>query len=138
LQQLIGVLKNVAKLIASGAQRLCRQLRRHLDSGHGAVFRNKSNLVDLDARLSRQRRFQLVRQLAGFCVSARKRAHKTRKLRLRQMFRKVNAGDSGRGQQLCKTPLACGRSQRHAVQQDLSSRSAQQHAGFATFLQRCV
>jgi len=96
-------------------------LRRHLDSGHGTVFRNKPNLVDPDARVSRHRRLQLFGQLAGFRVAARKRAHKTRKLRLRQILREVNAGDSRRCQQLRKTPLARGRSQRHAVQQDLRS-----------------
>jgi hypothetical protein len=121
LQQFIGIFKNVAKFVAAGAQRLGRQLRRHLDAGHGTVFRNKANLIDPDARLPRQRGLQLFRQLVGFCVAAWKRAHKTRKLWLRQIFREVNAGDSGRCQQLRKTPFARRRSQRHAVQQDLRS-----------------
>jgi len=121
LQQFIRIFKNVAQFVATCAQRLGRQLRRHLDSGHRAVFRNKSNLVDLDARIPRHCRLQLLRQLAGFCVAAGKRAHKPRKLWLRQIFREVNAGDSRRCEQLRKTPLARGRSQRHAVQQDLRS-----------------
>jgi hypothetical protein len=121
LQQFIGIFKNIAQFVAAGAQHLGRQLRRHLDSGHGTVFRNKPNLVDPDTRVSRHGRLQLFRQLAGFCVAAWKRAHKTRELRLRQIFREVNAGDSGSRQQLRKTPLARGRSQRHAVQQDLRS-----------------
>jgi len=121
LQQFIGIFKNIAKFVAARAQHLGRQLRRHLDSGHGAVFRNKPNLVDPDTRISRHGRLQLFRQLAGFCVAAWKCAHKPRELRLRQIFREVNAGDSGRCQQLRKTPLARGRPQRHAVQQDLRS-----------------
>jgi hypothetical protein len=121
LQQFIRIFKNIAQFVAACAQRLGRQLRRHLDSRDGAVFGNKPNLVNLDARLSRHRCLQLLRQLAGFCPAAGKRAHKARELRLRQIFREVNAGDSGRCQQLRKTPLPRGRSQRHAVQQDLGS-----------------
>jgi len=119
LQQFVGIFKNVAKFIAACSQRLGRQLRGHLDSRHGAVFRNKPNLVDLNARVSRHRGLQLLRQLAGFCVAAGKRANKARELGLRQVFREVNTGDSRRCQKLRETPLASGRSQRHAVQQDL-------------------
>jgi hypothetical protein len=113
-------------------------LRRHLDAGHGTVFRHKPNLVDADARLSRQRRLQLFRELVGLGVAAWKRAHEPRKLRLCQIFREVNAGDSRSGQQLRETPLARRRSQRHSVQQYLGPGSSQQHAGFAAFQQRRV
>jgi len=108
LQQFIGIFKNIAKFVAARAQHLGRQLRRHLDSGHRAVFRNKPNLVDPDTRIPRHRGLQLFRQLAGFCRAAGKRAHKARKLRLRQILREVNAGDSRRCQQLRKTPFARG------------------------------
>jgi hypothetical protein len=138
LQQFIGVFKNVAKFVSSRAQRFRRQLRRHFNSRHGAVFRNKPYFVDLDAGVSGQRRLQLFSELVGLGVAARKRAHEPRKLRLCQIFREVNAGDSRRGQQLRETSFARRRSQRHSVQQDLVSRSSQQHACFAAFQQRRV
>jgi hypothetical protein len=75
LQQFIGVFKNVAKLVATRAQCLGRQLRRHLNSRHRAVFRHKPYLVDADARVTSQRRLQLFRQLAGLGIATRKRAH---------------------------------------------------------------
>jgi hypothetical protein len=113
-------------------------LRRNFNPRHGAVFRHKPYFVDLDAGVSRQRRLQLFRKLVGLGVAARKRAHEPRELRLRQVFCEVNAGDSRRGQQLRETPLACRRSQRHSIQQDLVSGSSQQHAGCAAFHQSRV
>jgi hypothetical protein len=107
LQQFIGVFKNVAKLVATRTQCLGRQLRRHLNSRHRTVFRHKPYLVDADAGVSGQRRLQLFRQLVRLGIPARKRAHKSRKLWLGQVFCEVNAGDSRGDQQLRKTPLAC-------------------------------
>jgi hypothetical protein len=91
----LWIFKNVAVFVSSPAQHLCRQLRGNLDPRHGPVFRDIANLVDPDAGLSGQCRFQLFGQLARLVVAARKRAHKPRKVSLCGVGRKMNAGDSG-------------------------------------------
>jgi hypothetical protein len=84
LQQFVGILENFPHPVALCTQRLCGQLRGHLDSRHAAVFGHETYFVDPYGGLARQRRFQLLRKQTGFCVSAWKSANKTRELRLRQ------------------------------------------------------
>lgn len=48
----------------------------------------------------------------------------------------MNAGNAGRHQQLREASFAGGRTERHAVKQDLIARSTQQHAATAAVFQR--
>jgi hypothetical protein len=59
LEQLVGILKKVPELVALRAERLSRELRGNLDSGHGRIFRHVANFVDLNARLACERGLQL-------------------------------------------------------------------------------
>jgi hypothetical protein len=49
LQHLVGIFKEVAELVTMRAQRFRGQLRGHLDSGHGRIFRDVADLVNFDA-----------------------------------------------------------------------------------------
>jgi hypothetical protein len=135
LQHFVRVFEEFAELVALRTQRFRGQLRRHFDSRHRRIFRHVANLVHLDARFASQRRLQLFRKRGWLRVSAWKRAHKPRKLRLRQSWRKVNARDSRRRQQLREASFSRRRAHRHAVQQNLVPRSAQQHPAPAAVLQ---
>jgi hypothetical protein len=84
LQQLVGILKEIFEFVALRTQHFLRQLRRDLDARHGRIFRHVANLIHLDAGFSRQRGLQLFRQRRRLRISARERAYKPRKLRLRQ------------------------------------------------------
>jgi len=136
LKHFVGVFKEFPELIALRPQRPSRQLRCHFDSRHRRIFRHIANLIHLDASVAAQRSLQLLGQRRRLRVSARERAHKPRKLRLRQSRRKMNARDSRSGQQLREASFSRRRAHRHAVQQNLVSRSAQQHAAPAAVLQR--
>jgi hypothetical protein len=100
LQHLLRIFKYVAVFFSRAAQHLRGQLRGNLDASHGTIFRNVANLVDPDARFASQRGLQLFRQHTGFIVSARKRAHESRKVALCGVGGKMNAGDTGTHQQL--------------------------------------
>jgi hypothetical protein len=50
----------------------------------------------------------------------------------------VDAGNTGSNQQLREAALARGRTQWHAIQQDLCSRSAQQKSASAAVIQRAA
>jgi hypothetical protein len=94
LQQLVRIFKEIFEFVALRAQHFLCQLRRHLDPGHGRIFRHVADFIHLDAGLSCQRGLQLFRQRRRLGIPARERAHESRKLRLRQCRRKVNAGDA--------------------------------------------
>jgi hypothetical protein len=76
------------------AESLGGELRGHLDPGHRRIFGDVADLVDLNAGFTGERGFQLLRERRRFCVAAGKASHETGKLRLRQIRREVNAGDS--------------------------------------------
>jgi hypothetical protein len=86
LQQLVRIFKEIFEFVAVRTQHFLRQLRRHLDSRHGRIFRHVANLIYLDAGFSRQRGLQLLGQRGRLRVPARERAHKSRELRLRQCW----------------------------------------------------
>jgi hypothetical protein len=136
LQQFLRILKNIAQLVALRAQHLRSQLRRNLDPRDGSIFRHKSNLIDSYAWIARQRALQLLRKRTRLRVSAGKRAHKSRELRLRQIGCKVNACDSRGSQQYRETFFRRRCSQRHSVQQDLIAGSSQQQPRIPAFIQR--
>jgi hypothetical protein len=131
----LRIFKNVAVFVSRSPEHFGSQLRRHLDPGHGSVFGHVANFVDLDVAPSGQRRFQLLRQLAGLVVSARKRAYKTRKVALCCVGRKMNAGDSGTGQELRETFFRRRCAQRHAIEHDLISRRAEQQPRISALIQ---
>jgi hypothetical protein len=111
-------------------------LRGHLNSRYGRVFRNVANFVDLDGGFAGERGFQLFRERGRLCVSARKRAHKPRKLRLRQIRREMDAGNAGAGQKLRKAFLACRRAKGNTVQQNLITGSAEQETATNALIKR--
>jgi hypothetical protein len=98
LQHLVWVFEEILEFVTRRAEHFLRQLRRHLDARDRRIFRNVADFIDLDARLSRQRGFQLFREGRRLRVSAGEGAHKSRELRLSGRWRKVNARDS-RGNQ---------------------------------------
>jgi hypothetical protein len=98
LQHFVRIFEEVSELVARRPEYLLRKLRRNLDARHRGIFRNIADFIDLDARISCERGFQLFGQRGGLGVSAGKRAHKSRELRLRERRRKMNARDS-RGDQ---------------------------------------
>jgi hypothetical protein len=136
LQQLVWVFKKISQLVALRSEYFRSQVGGYLDSCHRGIFLHVANFIYLDARLPRQRGFQLFRQRRRLGIPARKRADESRELRLRQPRRKVNARDARRNQQLREASFARRRAQRHAVQQNLRSRSAQQHTTPAAVIQR--
>jgi len=121
LQELVGIFKEVFELVALGTESLRGKLRGHLNSRHGGIFRNIANLVDLDAGFTGKRGFQLFRERGRLCVATWKSADKPGKLRLRQIRREVDAGNTGARQQLCETFFTGGCAEWHAIQQDLVS-----------------
>jgi len=98
LQHLLWIFEKVLELVRLSTKHLRGQLRSHLDSGNGTVFRDKSNFVDFDAWIASQRGLQLFRQRTWFRVSAGKCAHEPREARLRRIGCEVNAGNSRGGQ----------------------------------------
>jgi hypothetical protein len=98
LQHLVRVFEEVLELIAGRAEHLLRKLRRHFNPRYRGIFRHVADFIYLDARVSRQRRFQLFRERRRLGVSAGEGAHKSRELRLRKRGGKMDARDS-RGSQ---------------------------------------
>jgi hypothetical protein len=137
LQQLLWVVYPIRKL-SFRAERLGGQSGHNLVAGVGGIFTDKSDLVDLDARIALERGAQLVDQRFGAARRAarRKRAHKSSQAGLRAGGRKMDARDSGVGKQTRETALRRGRFQRHAVDMKRSSGSSEQEAGVAGNFQR--
>jgi hypothetical protein len=121
LQHFVRVFKEVSEFVTRRAEYFLRKLRRHLDPCHRRIFRNIANFVYLDAGLPRQRGFQLLGKGRRLGVSTWEGAHKSRELRLCEIRRKMNAGNSRGDQHLRETSFARRRSQRHSIQQDLVS-----------------
>jgi len=94
LQHLVRVFEKIFELVASRPEYFLRKLRGHLDARHRRIFRDVADFIHLDARVSRQRRFQLFRERRGLGISAGERAHKSRELRLREQWRKMDARNS--------------------------------------------
>jgi hypothetical protein len=118
------------------AESLRGELRRHLNSSHGRIFGDVADLVNLDAGFTGERGFQLLRERGRLCVAAGKASNKACKLGLRKIWREVNAGNSGTGEQLCETFFAGGSAQWYTVQQDLVSRSPEQEPAAAALIER--
>jgi hypothetical protein len=126
LQEFVGIFKEVFELVALGAESLRGKLRGHLDPRHGRIFRDVAYLVDLDARFTSERRLQLFCERGRFGVTAWKTAYEAGKLRLRQIGREVNAGNTRACQQLRKTFFTRGRAEWHTVEQNLIPRGSKQ------------
>jgi hypothetical protein len=112
------------------------ELRRHLDPGHRGIFRDVTNLVDLNAGFTGECGFQLLSERGWFRVAAGKASHESCKLGLRKIWREVNACNSRAGKQLCETFFACGGAERHSVQQNLAPRSAKQEPAAGALIER--
>jgi hypothetical protein len=108
LQHFVWIFEEILEFVAGRSEYFLRQLRRHLDARHRRIFRDVANFIDLNARLSRQRGFQLFRKRRRLGVSAGEGAHKSRELRLRGRWRKMNASDSRGNQKLREAALARG------------------------------
>jgi hypothetical protein len=103
LQELVRVFEEILKLVALCAESFGCQLRGHLDSRDGRIFRDIANLVDLDARFTGECGFQLFCERGGLGIATRKSAHEPRELRLCQSGREVNTGNSRADQHLRET-----------------------------------
>jgi len=112
------------------------ELRGHLDASHGGIFRDVTNLVDLNAGFTGERGFQLFRERGWLGVAAGKAPHEAGKLRLREIWREMNAGNSRACQQLREAFFTGGRAERHTVQQNLAPRSAEQEPAAAALIER--
>ncbi|OLC88681.1 MAG: hypothetical protein AUH88_00600 [Acidobacteria bacterium 13_1_40CM_4_61_5] len=135
MQHLLWIFQHLLELVAVGSQDRGRQLRRHLHTGNTGILGHVANLVDLDTRVAGQSRLQLLRHLRGLRIPCGKCPGKTRKLRLCQRGREVNAGDPGGGQKLRKTPLGRAGPQRLAVKKDLVAGRAEQDTASPARLQ---
>jgi hypothetical protein len=93
LEELVGVFEKILELVALGAESFRCQLRGHLNSRHGRIFRDVANLVDLDARFTGECGFQLFCERGGLGIAAWKSAHEPRELGLRQSRSEVDAGN---------------------------------------------
>jgi hypothetical protein len=94
LQHLVGIFEEIPELVASRPEYLLRELRRHLDARHRGIFRDVADFIHLDAGVARECRFQLFRERRRLGISAGEGAHKSRKLRLREQWRKMDARNS--------------------------------------------
>jgi hypothetical protein len=94
LQHLVRVFEEVSEFVARRSEYLLRKLRCNLDARYRRVFRNVADFIHPDAGISCQRGFQLFGEGRGFGVSAGEGAHKSRELRLRGRWRKMDARDS--------------------------------------------
>jgi transcriptional regulator CtsR len=101
------------------AESLRGKLRGHFDPSHRRIFRDVANLVDLNTRFTGERGLQLFCERGGLGVAAWKTAYEAGELRLRQIWREVNAGNARASQQLRETFFTGGCAEWHAVQQDL-------------------
>jgi len=132
----LWIFKNVPQFIALRTKHSRGELRGHLDSRNRTIFSHEANFVDLDTGIAGQRAFQLFGQGTRLRISAGKRSHETRKLRLGKIRGEVNAGDAGAGEQLREAFFRrCG-SQRHAVQENLATGRAQEQARVAAVVER--
>jgi hypothetical protein len=52
LQHFVGIFKEFAELLALRAERLCGQLRRHLDSRDRGIFRHVADFIHFDTGVS--------------------------------------------------------------------------------------
>jgi hypothetical protein len=130
LQEFFRVVKEFVRLLGIHSQRSCGQLRRHRRSRHRRIRWNEANLIDVNVGIALQGSFQLLCERSRLGAAAGgKSANKSGQARLRNLGRKVNAGDSGRRKHARETFFRCGCIQRCAVQQQLISGHSQQHAG---------
>jgi hypothetical protein len=136
LQELVRVFKKVLEFIALSAESFGRELRGDFDSRYGGILRNVANLIDLDARFTCERGFQLFGEGGGFCVAAGECAHKARELWLGESRRKVDAGNPGACQQLSEAFFTGGGAERHTIQQNLVPRRTEQQAAADTLIER--
>ena len=136
MQQLVRVFEEILKLVALGAESFRCELRGHLNSRHGRIFRDVANFVDLDARFTGEGRFQLFRERGGLGIAAWKSAHEPRELWLRQSRREVDAGNPRAHQHLRETFFTGGCAERHTIQQNLIPRSAKQQPAPAALIER--
>jgi hypothetical protein len=111
-------------------------LRGHLDSRHGRIFRHIANLVNFDACFTGEGGFQLFCERGRLGVAAWKPSYEAGKLWLCQIRREVNAGNTGASQQLRETFFTGGRTEWHAVQQNLIPRSSKQKPAAAALIER--
>src|SRR5713226_4955857 len=113
-----------------------RELRGHFDSSNGRIFRDIADLVDLDARFSGERGLELFSERRRLGVAAGKSADEACELRLSQIGREVDAGDTRSNQQLREAAFASRGTQGHTVEQNLVSRSAKEDAAPSALLKR--
>lgn len=135
LQQLLWVVQPFLELILVVVpQRRGGNLRRHARFLQPRIRGHEANFIDADSLRARQRSLQLLREFRWFGLSSGKRSRESRQLFLVDAREKLHAGQARRGQQLCKLSFSRRTFQRHAIQQKLRTRRAQQQT--ALYFQR--
>src|SRR5882672_2984504 len=135
LQQFIRIIEKVFELVALRSKHFRSQLRRDFCASYGRIFSDIANLVDLDAVVSSERGLQLFSKRSRLRVASGKCTHESRELLLCETRRKVNTRDAGGGKQLRETALCGGGAQRHTVQQNLLTRSAEQKTAVGALIE---
>ena len=98
MQQSFGIVEKFVGCRGVQSQRARRELRRHGGFGHGRIGWNEADFVDVNVRIALQRRFQLFGKLHGLGAGAGgKTAHEAREAGLRNLRRKMDAGDTRGG-----------------------------------------
>jgi len=119
LQEFVGVIKKIFEFVALRSENFCSELRCNFYAGNRRIFCDIADFVDLDAGFTGKCGFQLFGKRSGFCISSWKGADKSRKMRLHQIRRKVDARNSGSGQKLCETAFRSSSTKRYAIEQNL-------------------
>ena len=116
------------------SQGLRRDLRRHADVAGQRIGRHKLHFIDLDRALlasAAQRFFDLLGHVLGFGASHRKSAHQPGEVFDGHIFGEVQAGQTGRAQELPKAAFRLSGFQRNSIQQQLVVGNPQQKAALS-------
>ena len=96
-------------------------MRRHAGILEARVGRDETNLVQTDALGAFERGFQLYGEFSGLCFARWECAGKPDNLFLGDRGKKLNAGQSGGGEQLRKLLFGGSAFQGNAIQQQLGA-----------------
>jgi hypothetical protein len=124
------------KLVAGGAENLGSEIRGSLDTSNGRILGDITDFIYLDAGFTGERAFELLGKRGGLGVSAGEGADEARKLRLGESRRKMDAGDTGRDQELRKTLFTGGGAKGHTIEENLIAGSSEEKTAAAAFIQR--
>jgi len=134
LQKFFGIVEQLVRLLGVHSERSRGKLRGNGRLRYGGVRRHEANFVHVNVRIAFKRRLQLLRQLGGLAIGARREsAHEARQARLGNLGGEMDAGNAGRRKHARETLLRRGRIKRGAIQQQAIARGSQQQAGLVVW-----